>query len=154
MTLRLQIIIAIGAVIAIIYILNMVRKGGLELKYALVWLAVAVLLIIFDAVPGLLNGLTAALGITLPINMLFFLGFIFVMAIAFTQTVVISNLTRRTKRLTQEIAILHRRIDNIKTREEETNEIIASMKNKTADEHSHGDWVKNAGEEAENFEEL
>ena len=38
------------------------------------------------------------------------------------------RMKRRTKRLTQEIALLHRRIDNIKSREQETKEIIASIR--------------------------
>ena len=105
------------------------RVKRLELKYALVWFAVGVMLLIFDLAPGIMEWLARLLGIALPINMLFFLGFGFVLIIILTQTVVISNLTRKTKRLTQEVALLHRRIDNIKTREEETKEIIASIQN-------------------------
>lgn len=128
MSLRVQIIIAIAAILVILFIGNMVRTRKLELKYALIWFLVGVLLLVFDLSPGLLTKLTNLLGITLPINMLFFLGFVFVLMIIFSQTIVISNLTRRTKRLTQEIGILHRRIDNIKSREQETKEILASMK--------------------------
>lgn len=113
MTVKLQLIIAIVVVIAILYIGNMVRKKKLELKYALVWFLVAVLLLIFDVFPGLLNGMTNLMGITLPINMLFFLGFIFVLMIVFSQTIIISNLTRKDKRLTQEIALLNKRIDDL-----------------------------------------
>jgi hypothetical protein len=127
MTLKLQIVVAVLAVAALLYIGNLVRIRRLELKYALIWFLVGILLLIFDLSPGLLMGLTDLLGIALPINMLFFLGFGFVLMIIFSQTIVISNLTRKTKRLTQEIALLHRRIDNIKSREEETKEILASM---------------------------
>ncbi len=128
MSLKVQIVVAAAAVIALVYIGNLVRIRRLELKYALIWFLVGVLLLVFDLSPGLLNSMTELLGITLPINMLFFLGFAFVLMIIFSQTIVISNLTRRTKRLTQEIALLHRRIDNIKSREQETKEIIASIR--------------------------
>lgn len=124
-----QQVVGILCIIAILYIGNLVRVKRLELKYALVWFAVGVLLLIFDLAPGIMEWLAKLLGIALPINMLFFLGFGFVLIIILTQTVVISNLTRKTKRLTQEVALLHRRIDNIKTREEETKEIIASIQN-------------------------
>lgn len=113
MTLKLQIFIAVIDVITLLYIGNMVRKRKLELKYALVWFLVAVLLLIFDAFPALLNGLTGVLGITLPINMLFFLGFGFILMIVFSQTIIISNLTRRDKRHTQEIALLNKKIDDL-----------------------------------------
>ena len=134
MSVRMQVMIAIASVFVILYIGNMVRTRRLELKYALIWFLVCILLLIFDLSPGLLTGLTNLLGITLPINMLFFLGFVFVLMINFSQTIVISNLTRRTKRLTQEVGILHRRIDNIKTREQETKDLIAAMRDKDADE--------------------
>ncbi|MCR5145561.1 MAG: DUF2304 domain-containing protein [Lachnospiraceae bacterium] len=123
----LQAVVAIFAIVALMYIGNLVRTKRLELKYALVWFAVGTMLLIFDLAPGILQWLTNLLGIALPINMLFFLGFGFVLLIILTQTVVISNLTRKTKRLTQEVALLHRRIDNIKSREEETKEIIESI---------------------------
>ena len=113
MTIKLQIVIAIIDIIALLYIGNMVRKRRLELKYALVWFLVAVLLLIFDIFPRLLNGLTSLLGIALPINMLFFLGFGFTLMIIFSQTIVISNLTRKDKRLTQEIALLNKRVDEL-----------------------------------------
>ena len=134
MSVRMQVMIAIASVFVILYIGNMVRTRRLELKYALIWFLVCILLLIFDLSPGLLTGLTNLLGITLPINMLFFLGFVFVLMINFSQTIVITNLTRRTKRLTQEVGILHRRIDNIKTREQETKDLIAAMQDKDADE--------------------
>ena len=90
------------------------------MKYALIWFLVGVLLLIFDLAPGILDFLTDLLGITLPINMLFFLGIAFILMIMFSQTIVISNLTRKTKRLTQEIGMLNRRIDDlIEEREKE-----------------------------------
>lgn len=119
MTLRLQLIVAFAAVIALIYIGNLVRVRRLELKYALIWFFVGALLLIFDLVPGILEELTELLGISLPINMLFFLGFGFVLMIVFSQTIVISNLTRRVKRLTQEIGMANRRIDDLLEKLEE-----------------------------------
>ncbi len=113
MTLRLQIVIAIVAMMALLSVGNLVRKKRLELKYALIWFLVIVLLLVFDVFPGLLTGLTSLLGIALPINMLFFLGFIFVLMIVFSQTMIISNLTRRDKRHTQEIALLNKRVDDL-----------------------------------------
>lgn len=119
MTIKLQIVIAVFDILALLYIGNMVRKKRLELKHALIWFLVAVLLLIFDIFPGLLNGLTGLLGITLPINMLFFLGFLFVLMIVFSQTVIISNLTRKDKRLTQEVALLNKRIDDLLEKKKE-----------------------------------
>ncbi|MCR4611341.1 MAG: DUF2304 domain-containing protein [Lachnospiraceae bacterium] len=113
MTLKIQIIIIVLAGLGILYIGNLVRVRRLELKYALIWFLVGVLVIIFAANKNWLQGLSNLLGIELPINMLFFVGFLFVLMIIFTQTIVISNLTRKSKRLTQEVAMLNKRIDDM-----------------------------------------
>ena len=114
MSLRLQVVIAIGAIVAILCIGNLVRIRRLELKYALIWFLVGILLLIFDLFPGLLQVMTQALGITLPINMLTFLGLLFVLMILFSQTIVISNLTRKCQRLTQEVGLLYKKVDDLK----------------------------------------
>lgn len=113
MTLRLQIVIAVLDILAILYIGNLVRKRILELKYALVWFGVTGVLLVIDIFPDLINWLTAAVGISLPINMLFFLGFCFTLMIVFTQTIIITNFTRRNKRLTQEIALMNQKIESL-----------------------------------------
>lgn len=113
MTVKIQVIIIILAALGILYIGNLVRVRRLELKYALIWFLVGVLVIIFAANKDWLQGLSNLLGIELPINMLFFVGFLFVLMIIFTQTIVISNLTRKSKRLTQEVAMLNKRIDDM-----------------------------------------
>ena len=122
MSLRLQVVIAIAAVVAILYIGNLVRIRRLELKYALIWFFVGILLLIFDLFPGLLQVMTQALGITLPINMLTFLGLLFVLMILFSQTIVISNLTRKCQRLTQEVGLLYKKVDDFKT-EQKNNDL-------------------------------
>lgn len=116
MSIRLQVVIAIAAVVALLYIGNLVRIKRLELKYALIWFFVGLLLLVFDLFPRLLNWLTALLGISLPINMLTFLGLIFVLMIIFSQTIVISNLTRKCKRLTQEVGLLYKKVEDLEKR--------------------------------------
>ena len=113
MTGRLQIIVAIADILAVLYIGNLVRIRRLELKYALIWFLVGILLLIFDLVPILLDAVTFAMGIAVPSNMLMLLGFGFVLMIIFSQTVVISNLTLRIKKLTQELAMVSKQVDDL-----------------------------------------
>ena len=113
---RLQLVIAVAAIVAILYIGNLVRVRRLELKYALIWFLVGILLLIFDLFPGLLPIMSTALGITLPINMLTFLGLVFVLMIIFSQTIAISNLTRKSKRLTQEVGLLYKKVEDLESR--------------------------------------
>lgn len=105
MNIRIQIIIAIVIVIALGIIINMIRKKGLELRYALAWLIVGVGILILDCFPALINFIAYIMGIANPINMLFFVGFCFSLAIIFVLTVAVSRMSVRIKELTQEMAL-------------------------------------------------
>ena len=110
MSLRLQIIVGIVIALSILVICNMVRKKKLELKYALVWLLVGGILLVFDVFPQLLSMVAGVLGIGLPVNMLFFMGFVFSLLIIFTLTIAVSKLSEKVKRLTQEVALLEKKV--------------------------------------------
>ena len=106
MPLKLQILVGIVLVVAILGIITMVHKKKLNLKYALLWIIVGIIVLILDFCPGLLGKLSELFGIELPINMLFFLGFCFLLLIVFGLTIKVSKMSDEVKRLTQELAIL------------------------------------------------
>jgi hypothetical protein len=84
----------------------MVRKRVLDLKYVLIWLGCDLILIIFAIFPQLMNGLADLLGIYSPMNMIFFLGFVFIIMILFSLTVALSKVTGRVRRIAQILAML------------------------------------------------
>ncbi|BDF17143.1 hypothetical protein CLOSCI_02441 [[Clostridium] scindens ATCC 35704] len=105
MTIKIQIIIAILIIIALGIIINMIRKKRLELRYALAWLLVGGGILILDCFPGLITWLAARVGIANPVNMLFFFGFCFSLAIIFILTIAISRMSIRIKQLAQRIGL-------------------------------------------------
>lgn len=105
MNIRLQIIIAAIILVALGFIINMIRKKSLELRYALAWLVVGVGVLVLDVFPELMTKLADILGIYSPVNMLFFLGFCFSLVIIFVLTVAASRMSIRIKNLAQEIAL-------------------------------------------------
>ena len=110
MSIRLQIIIAVIIVMALCVIVNMIRKKRLELRYALAWLIVGVGVLILDCFPQMIKWIAGKLGIASPVNMLFFLGFCFSLMIIFVLTIAVSRSSIRIKELTQELALLEKRI--------------------------------------------
>ena len=120
MTLELQILVAILAIFACVYITRLLRTKRIELKYVLLWYLVLIMLLILDLVPGALNGLTALLDFQLPVNMMFFAGFIFVLLILFSHTVILSELSKRNERLTQMVGLLDQRGTELEKRLGET----------------------------------
>lgn len=105
MNIRIQIIVAIGLVLALCVIINMIRKKALELRYALAWLLVGFGTLILDLFPGVMMELAKFMGIEVPSNMLFFLGFCFALIIIFVLTIAVSRMSIRIKNLTQEMAL-------------------------------------------------
>lgn len=110
MSLRIQIVIAIVLILALVGIANMVRKETLDLRFALSWLAVGVIVLILDIFPGIMDWLVHLLGIQLPVNMLFFFGFCFTLMLVFTLTLKVSRQSEQLKHLTQEMALLEKKI--------------------------------------------
>ena len=112
MNLKIQVIVAVLIVFALLWIANMVRRQALDLKYALSWLTVGTAVLILDLFPGMMNYLVHLLGIELPVNMMFFFGFCFTLLLLFILTVKVSKQEEQLKRLTQELALLEDRMNS------------------------------------------
>lgn len=111
MNIRIQILIIVMTLLAVFYVINKIRNKGIELKYSLLWLLLGTGIIIFTCFPQLTTWLAHALGISQPMNMLFFAGFCFMLPIIFSLSVAVSKLSNKMKRLTQEMALLEKKIE-------------------------------------------
>ena len=106
MSFQLQVTIALAVTIAMIVMVLMVRKKRVELRDTLIWFLVGSGVLVFAIFPGLMIWLSNAMGIADPVNMLFFVGFFFLLVIIFTLTVTVSRMSRKIKDLAQEMALL------------------------------------------------
>lgn len=122
MTLKIQITIGIGLLLALVMIINMIRRKSLELKYALSWIFLVVTLIILDFLPHLLEEMAHFLGIASPVNMIFFLGFCFSLIVIFTLTVALSRMSERVRKLAQRIALNEERLNRNEEKGEQQHE--------------------------------
>lgn len=106
MNIRTQIIVIALVILTLIALINLIRRDKLQLKYALLWFVLGIGVGVFACFPNLTSFLAGLMGIYTPINMLFFVGFCFALAIIFSLSVAVSRLSERVKRLAQEIALL------------------------------------------------
>lgn len=113
MNIKTQILVAVVVVVAMAALINMIRNNKLELKYCLLWFLLGMAILIFDCFPWLTARLAALIGIGQPINLLFFAGFCFSLLIIFSLTAVVSRLSVKVKKLTQELALLEKKLENI-----------------------------------------
>ena len=111
MNIKIQLIVVFSALFAMAYLLNMIRKKRLELRYALSWLGVGISVIILACFPDLLAWIAEKIGIASPVNMLFFFGFLFALAIILILTMSLSRMSIRVKKLSQELALLKKDLE-------------------------------------------
>lgn len=107
MTLQIQITLIVFILLFLLVILNMIRKRELELKYALSWFIMDLALIILVCIPNTMEKLAELLGIYSPVNMVFFLGFVFSLIVIFVLTVTLSRMSSRVRRLAQIVAMMN-----------------------------------------------
>ena len=110
---RVQFFAILGSVGLLVLIFELVRQRRLKEKYSLVWLLTALALSAVSAIPGLLDGFGKFLGIYYSPSAFFLLAFFFLMLITLQFSVVISKLSGRNKTLSQEVALLKLRMDEL-----------------------------------------
>ena len=113
MTIRIRVAIILILFLGIVAIVNLVRKRNLELKYALTWLFLGIGMLIEVLIPGLMDSISVALGIYNPMNMVFFLGFLFSVIVIFSLTMSVSRNSNRVRKMAQKIALNEYRSNKI-----------------------------------------
>lgn len=113
--LKLQLVAGFILILAMLVIVNMIRKRKLELKYALAWMAVIISMLIVDGFPPILSFLSYLFGIATPVNTLFLLGFVFALVLIFVLTVTVSRLSDRIRQLSQAVALNEKEIEKLRS---------------------------------------
>jgi hypothetical protein len=101
---------ALSSLVIFAVIIELIRRGRLRERYALLWLGTATVILVFGLWRDGLNELADLLGIAYPPNALFVLAMGFMLLLLLHYSTVISKLSDRTTTLTQRIAILEQRI--------------------------------------------
>jgi hypothetical protein len=96
----------VGCGSGLIVIVELIRRGQLKERYALLWLFAGFILLIFSLSRGLLEYVASLVGIYYPPSLLFLLAFLFLLLITLHFSSVISELSEKNKQLAQELALL------------------------------------------------
>lgn len=99
--------IGLSVGIAILVILfELLRRRRMRERYALVWLAIGIGSVLIGVFPGLLGEATRAVGLVLPINLLFFVGLIVLLGLTSQLSYELGLAEDRTRALAEELALL------------------------------------------------
>jgi hypothetical protein len=107
---RIQLVSIIAAAGLLFVVFELVRRRRLMERYALLWLASAIVLLALALWRGALEDLASALGIFYPPNALFVIAFGFVLILLLHFSLAVSRLADQSKVLAQKLALLEERV--------------------------------------------
>ena len=107
---RVSIVASIASVLLILVVLELIRSRRLRERYALLWLATGVVLLVLSAWRGGLNTIAGWFGISgYPPAILFAVGILFILLVLLHYSTVISRLSDQSTILAQRLALLEER---------------------------------------------
>ena len=107
---RIQVFAVIGSVLFFVFVFELVRKKQIREQYALLWLFFGMVFLIISIWRGLLELISVWLGIVYPPAAFLLILIMGIFLILIQYSVVISKLTEKTKRMSQEIGLLKEEI--------------------------------------------
>jgi hypothetical protein len=114
---RVSVIGAIASILLVLVVLELVRGRRLKERYALLWLATGVVLLVLSVWRGGLNTIAGWLGVTsYPPAVLFAVATLFILLVLLHYSTVISKLTDENVDLAQRIALLEERVSRMRAR--------------------------------------
>ncbi len=111
---RTQVIMAIGAVLLVLYVLDLVRRRKLSEEYSLLWVICTVLVATLGFSTPLLTWITRALGMMGASSTVFAFGIGFSLAMLLHLSVKLSRLGQDNHALTRELALLRSELEDLR----------------------------------------
>ena len=106
----LRIGLLLGAVCYLALILWLLKKKKLTVRYSIIWLISAGVLLVFAVFPYVVLVLTDLLGMAVPVNVVFLLVIAFILLLLLSLSSIVSGFAEKIKRLAQENALLEERV--------------------------------------------
>lgn len=117
-----SILFAVGAsLIALLVVLELVRRRRLREEYSLLWLATAIVMLVVGVWRDLLHSLADLVNIEYPPNLLFLLAALFLLFIQLYFSTVITKLTQENKEIAQQLALLRYEVGHLRGQRVEDN---------------------------------
>ena len=110
-------ILAVAAsVLTFVFVFMLLRRGVLREKYAVLWLMVSGVALVFAIIPGALRWVSDLLGIETPSNLLFFITVVLLVLVSVQLSYELSRHEMRIRRLAEEIALLNDEVQDLRKR--------------------------------------
>lgn len=100
----------VTCVLVVAFIVALLRSRRIKEKYAVIWMIVAVSIALLAIFPGIAQWLATLVGVQTPINLLFIVAFIVLLAVAIQLSTEVSRLEEEVRTLAEEIALIRQEI--------------------------------------------
>lgn len=107
---------AIGSVVTLTLLFELLRRKHLREKYAVFWVAVALATLVVALFPQVLFWLAELVGVTVPANLLFFMASMVLLAVSIQHSHELGRLEEQARSLAEEIALLTMRLQQTQER--------------------------------------
>jgi len=97
-------------------VLELVRRGRLKESYSVLWICTALVVMFFAVFRHMIDWLGQFVGIYYTPSAFFLMAFMFLTLITVQFSVVISKLSQRNKALTQEVALIKLRLEEVESK--------------------------------------
>lgn len=104
---------AIGAIVILILLFELLRRHRLREKYALIWVVVALGMLVAAAFPGVVVWASQTLGLQVPANLLFFVASLVLLVLTLHLSYELGRVEEKTRTLAEEIALLRLELANL-----------------------------------------
>ena len=98
-----------AALLVIIVVFELLRRRRLRERHAIWWIVAGILALIVGVFPAILDGLASALGITLPVNLVFFVSIAILFLVSLQHSSELTALEDKTRVLAEKVAALEMR---------------------------------------------
>ena len=116
MTTTLRIALLVGILFYVLFILVLLKKKSLELKYSLLWLITALVLLVLDIFPQIVMSVSKLLGVSTASNFIYLVVMFFMLLLLVSLTSIVSQQKRQIRTLIQTVSILKKKVEEIEKR--------------------------------------
>jgi hypothetical protein len=117
---RITVSITLGAIVLLVFIVELVRQRRLEEQHSLLWLAMATALVVLAFTRDLWDWMAVQFGIAYPPTAMLVAGFVALIMIMLYFSTIVSKLVRQNRKAAQEIGILRWKLAELEKRIEGT----------------------------------
>lgn len=103
----------VSALLVIVVVIELLRRGRLRERHTLWWLLAGTLGLVVAVFPNLLEGAAGALGIEVPLNLVFFLSILVLFLVLMQQSSELTRFEERTRTLAEHTAALEDRVRDL-----------------------------------------